>query len=46
FDMVFGHRRDRDGYAEALSYFDSMLPEIIERLRSDDILIIKFMVIL
>lgn len=40
FDMVFGHRRDRDGYAEALSYFDSRLPEIIERLRSDDILII------
>ena len=40
FDMLFGHRQDRDGYAEALSYFDSRLPEIIGRLRSNDLLII------
>lgn len=40
FDMLYGHRNDIDGYAKALSYFDDRLPEIIERLRPDDILMI------
>jgi len=40
FDMIYGHRNDVDGYAKALSYFDSQLPRIIEKLRDEDILII------
>ncbi|MBR4343061.1 MAG: phosphopentomutase [Lachnospiraceae bacterium] len=40
FDMKYGHRNDPKGYAEALSYFDSRLPEILEKLRDDDILMI------
>lgn len=40
FDMVYGHRNDSDGYAKALSYFDSQLPRIMDALRDDDILII------
>ncbi|MBR2943999.1 MAG: phosphopentomutase [Clostridia bacterium] len=40
FDMVYGHRNDAIGYARALSEFDSFLPEIINGLRDDDLLII------
>lgn len=40
FDMLYGHRRDVDGYARALSYFDGKLPEIMGKLREDDILMI------
>ena len=40
FDMVYGHRNDVEGYAKALTYFDSRLPELIENLRKDDLLII------
>ena len=40
FDMVYGHRNNIDGYAEALSYFDSKIPSITEKLRDEDILII------
>ena len=40
FDMVYGHRRDVDGYAKALSYFDARLPEIMDKMRSGDILMI------
>ena len=40
FDMVYGHRNDAPGYAQALSYFDSRLPEILDKLRDDDILMI------
>lgn len=40
FDMLFGHRRDAEGYAQALEYFDERLPEILEALREDDLLII------
>lgn len=40
FDMLYGHRRDVDGYANALEYFDSRLPEIEARMRDDDILVI------
>ena len=40
FDMLYGHRRDVDGYAEALEYFDGRLPEILERMRDDDVLVL------
>jgi len=40
FDMQYGHRNDAPGYAKALSYFDSRLPEMLEKLRDDDILMI------
>ncbi|MBE6794790.1 MAG: phosphopentomutase [Ruminococcaceae bacterium] len=40
FDMVYGHRNDVDGYAKALSEFDKALPEIISKLKDDDVLII------
>ena len=40
FDMLYGHRRDTEGYAKALEYFDRRLPEILAGLRADDLLII------
>ncbi len=40
FDSSFGHRRDVQGYGEALEYFDSRLPEITALLKSDDLLLI------
>lgn len=40
FDMVYGHRNNVDGYAKALSYFDSQLPRIMDGLKEDDILMI------
>lgn len=40
YDSLYGHRRDIDGYAKALTYFDERLPEILDRMRPDDILMI------
>ena len=40
FDMLYGHRNDVDGYANALTQFDSWLSSFIQKLRPDDILII------
>jgi phosphopentomutase len=40
FDTLYGHRRDVAGYAAALEAFDARLPEIIRRLKADDLLII------
>lgn len=40
FDMLYGHRRDIDGYAKALSYFDGKLPEIMAKMRDEDVLMI------
>lgn len=40
FDMLYGHRNNIEGYAKALEYFDSKLPEILDSLKADDILII------
>ena len=40
FDMLYGHRRDVDGYAKALSDFDKKLPEFLSKLREEDILMI------
>lgn len=40
YDMLYGHRNDIDGYAKALTYFDKRLPEIINKLKDEDILMI------
>ena len=40
FDMVFGHRRNIDGYANALTEFDTWLGGFLPKLREDDILMI------
>jgi phosphopentomutase len=40
FDMLYGHRRDVPGYAAALEYFDRRLPELLDSMRPDDLLII------
>lgn len=40
FDALYGHRNDPQGYAEALAAFDRRLPEILQTLRDDDVLII------
>jgi len=40
FDMLFGHRRDTEGYAQALEHFDARLPEIFDAMNDDDLLIL------
>jgi phosphopentomutase len=40
FDSKYGHRRDADGYAKALVELDSALPEVLNRLKEGDRLII------
>ncbi|MGB7068219.1 MAG: phosphopentomutase [Pyrinomonadaceae bacterium] len=40
FDMLYGHRRDTEGYAKALEHFDNRLPEILDALNDDDLLIL------
>ncbi|WP_112181234.1 phosphopentomutase [Paraliobacillus zengyii] len=40
FDAKYGHRRDPKGYGEALETFDARLPEVLNKLRADDLLII------
>lgn len=40
FDSLYGHRRDKEGYYNALKQFDNELPRIIDYLRYDDLLII------
>ncbi|MGH8195193.1 MAG: phosphopentomutase [Woeseiaceae bacterium] len=40
FDMLYGHRRDIEGYANALEYFDRRLPELQSMLRDDDFMIL------
>ncbi len=40
FDMLYGHRNDIEGYVSAINQFDSKLPEMLENLREEDILII------
>lgn len=39
FDMLYGHRRDTEGYAKALEHFDARLPEILDAMNEDDLLI-------
>jgi len=40
FDMLYGHRRDTEGYARALEHFDSRWPEIEDAMRDGDLLMI------
>jgi phosphopentomutase len=40
FDALYGHRRDPQGYGDALEEFDARLPEVFELLKEDDLLII------
>jgi phosphopentomutase len=40
FDMLYGHRRDVEGYARALEHFDARLPEIEGAMREGDLLVI------
>jgi len=40
FDSQYGHRRDIDGYAAALSEFDAWLPGFLEQLGEEDAVII------
>ena len=40
FDMQFGHRRDVDGYANALSEFDAWLGEFMKELGDEDVVMI------
>ncbi len=41
FDSKFGHRRNVEGYKEALEEFDARIPEIMDAMKDDDILIIN-----
>ena len=38
FDMLYGHRRDAEGYGRALEHFDRTLGEALRRLRPGDLL--------
>ena len=40
FDMLFGHRRDIDGYAKALTEFDAWLGTFLPKLGKDDVVLI------
>lgn len=40
FDAKYGHRRDPKGYGEALEAYDARLPEVLKKLKDDDLLII------
>lgn len=39
FDQEYGHRRDVPGYAQALEAFDARIPELISKLRPDDLVV-------
>lgn len=40
FDMKYGHRRDPEGYTEALNLFDKQLGEFMENMQDNDVLLI------
>ncbi|WP_188068017.1 phosphopentomutase [Brevibacillus brevis] len=40
FDAKFGHRRDPEGYGQALMEFDARIPELLEALQETDLLVI------
>ena len=40
FDALYGHRRDKPGYAQAIKDFDERLPELCDALQEDDLVII------
>src|SRR5699024_5083735 len=39
FDAKYGHRRDPEGYGQALMEFDQKLPEMLANIREDDLII-------
>jgi phosphopentomutase len=41
FDTLYGHRRDVEGYARALEQFDARLPELLDRLGDEDVLMLS-----
>jgi phosphopentomutase len=40
FDMLYGHRNNPQGYAQALERFDARLPEIMDSMKATDVLFI------
>jgi phosphopentomutase len=40
FDMLYGHRRDTEGYARALEEFDARWPELESAMRDDDLIVL------
>ncbi|PEZ71485.1 phosphopentomutase [Bacillus sp. AFS017274] len=40
FDALYGHRRDPEGYGKALEEFDARMPEVLDKLNEDDLLVI------
>ena len=40
FDMLWGHRNDVEGFATGLEEFDCRLPELLESLKDNDVLVI------
>ena len=40
FDMLYGHRRDIEGYAKALTEFDAWLPKLMEKMGQEDLVMI------
>ena len=40
FDQLYGHRRDVAGYAACLERFDARLPELMERMRDGDMMVL------
>lgn len=40
FDQIYGHRNDARGYADALEAFDRFIPQILENLKSNDVVMI------
>lgn len=40
YDMLYGHRNNIDGYAKALTEFDETLPEIMAKMKEEDLLMI------
>lgn len=40
YDMLYGHRRDIEGYARALKEFDEWLPKLLSKLKENDIVMI------
>jgi phosphopentomutase len=40
FDMVYGHRRDVAGYARTLEAFDRRIPQVLQAMSNNDLLII------
>ena len=41
FDTLYGHRRDVEGYARSLEQFDARLPELLNRLGDEDVLMLS-----